>query len=281
LAGQTWAAGCDDACLKRIAQQYLAQLVKHTPGTLPVASDINAQENTDAVKLGDGSWKSVTQVLSGYLFADSQTGQVVWAGGVKHGSNIGAMFLRLKVVNGRITESELLTRGGEPSANGSEPTRDMSGLAEPDILYDATVPPERRSTRQQLVSVVDGYLQAISKHDGSIPKFSYRCDRYNAGSKWTNNPDNPESRGGGSCGSSLNGLKGQGVVNVRYAVLDPVHGVVACLFIIPHGEAKPQRSTNVAELFKIVDGKIRSIEEFGGGGKFPPTSGFPDQPAPK
>ena len=152
----------------------------------------------------------------------------------------------------------------------------MSGLAEPDTLYDAVVPRERRSSRAQLIAVVNGYLEGISKHDGSIPKFSYRCDRYNAGFRWTNNPANPPSKGGGTCATALDGLTGQAVVNVRFPVVDVTHGVAVVLFIIPHGERKVQGATNVAEVIKVVDGKIRSIEEFGGGGKYPPSSGFPD-----
>jgi len=51
-------------------------------------------------------------------------------------------------------------------------------------------------------------------------------------------------------------------------------------FIIPHGERKQPGGTNVAEVFKIVDGKVRSIEEFSFTGAFPPSSGFADEPSP-
>lgn len=269
---QAQAGTCDERCLLKTLDDYLQHLERHDTHGLKVAASLNARENAEAVPLGSGSWSTISRVLPGLKFADAMTGEAVYAGGVEHGDRLGALFLRIKVENGQISESEMLTRGGEPGG-----TADMSGLREPDILYDAIVPTERRSTREQLFGFVNAYLDGISKHDGSIPHFSYRCDRYSAGMKWTNNPDNPPEKGGGSCASSFTGLKGQEVVNRRFVVADPVHGIVAALFIIPHGEASPQRSTNVGEVFKIVDGKIRSIEEFGGAGKYPPASGFPDR----
>jgi hypothetical protein len=270
------ARSCDERCLAGIMQQYLQQMPRHEPGKLPLAASINARENSEALALGQGSWKSVDGVLPGLLFADASTGEVVYAGGAKRAGRIGSLFVRLKTVGGKITESELWTRGGEPTAQGGDSGRDMAGLAEPDILYEAVVPSERRSSREQLIAIVRGYLEGISKHDGSIPHFSYRCDRYNAGFKWTNNPDNPESRGGGTCASSFTNLTGQPVVNVRIPVVDVAHGVVAALFIIPHPERKTPGATYVAEVFKIVDGKVRSIDEFGGPGGYPPNSGFAD-----
>jgi hypothetical protein len=82
--------------------------------------------------------------------------------------------------------------------------------------------------------------------------------------------------GGGTCQTSMNNLKGQAVVNKRFPVADEALGIAVGLFIIPHGERTPQNSTNVAEVFKIVDSKVRSIEEFSFVGAFPPDSGFAD-----
>jgi hypothetical protein len=109
---------------------------------------------------------------------------------------------------------------------------------------------------------------------------SERCDRYQAGRKWTNSYANPVERGGGTCQTSLDGLKGQAVANRRIPVVDERLGIAVGLFVIPHGERSPANSTHVAEVFKIVDGKVRSIEEFSFTGGFPPAAGFPDDPTP-
>lgn len=272
-AGWTTAAHarCDRHCLDGVMKQYLSQLIKHDPAPLAVAPHVKARENGKAIPLGEGSWRQITSLPApGLTFADPTLGQVVYIGAVKRGEQLGSLFLRLKVVEGRITESEMFTRGGEPGG-----THDVSGMLEPDVLYDAVVPSSRRVDRRGLAEVVDKYEEGISRHDGSIPPFSYRCDRYSAGFRWTNNPANPPAHGGGTCASSFDGLKGQAVVNRRIAVLDVPLGIAVGLFIIPHGERANKASTNVAEVFKIVDGKVRSIEEFSFAGPYPPESGFP------
>jgi len=265
------ASPCDDKCLLGIMDSYLTQLTRHDASPLRVAPNINARENGEDVKLGAGVWTLITKVFPGQTFADATLGGVVHIGAIEVAGKTGSIFVRLKVVERKITESEIISRGGEPGFNA-----DASGMLEPDVLYDADVPAARRSTREQLAAVVQRYLDALSKHDGSLGSFSYRCDRYSAGSKFTNTGKPPET-GGVTCESSLNNLKGQAVVNARISLIDPQRGLIVGSFIIPHGERNPPGATNVGELFKIVDGKIRSIEEFGFPGKFPPSSGFPDQ----
>jgi len=287
---------CNDSCLKEVMHQYLQQLPKHDPGSLAVSPQINARENTEPVRLGEGSWKTVTSVLPGLEFADPVTGQVIYAGGVRRDGVLGAMFLRLKVANGKITESEMLTTGpgavaaprtpggpraGAPPARrprAARPAPDLSALLRPDILYDAIVPKNRRSTREQLMNIPYLYMEGLAKGDGSIPPFGPRCDRYAAGGhKLTNNPAN---RGGAvSCAmavSAMKAMKGLSIANRRIAVVDVPHGIAVGMFIVVGdfggGRAFAQ---DAAEIFKVVDGRIRSIEEFGAPGRIPPNSGFP------
>jgi hypothetical protein len=300
------AQGCNEQCLKTILHQYLQQLPRHDPGPLSVSPQINARENTEPVKLGEDSWKSVSAVLPGLEFADPTAGQVIYAGGVRRDGALGTMFLRLKVVDGRITESEMLTTGpgaampprpvppsadhtagpagataaAGPRAGGPRPAPDLSGLLHPDILYDAVVPEDRRSTRDQLANVPLLYMEGLARGDGSIPPFGPRCDRYAAGGhKLTNNPAN---RGGAvSCAMAVSAMKqmqGLSVVNRRVAVVDVPHGIAVGLFIVAGNLGGRAFAQDVAEVFKVVDGKIRSIEEFGAPGQIPPDSGFQEHP---
>jgi hypothetical protein len=263
-------SSCNVACLNQVMATYLKGLTRHDPGSLKLSADINARENGHLVAIGQGAWQKITALpVPGLTFADAERGQVVYIGAANSGSELGALFVRLAVKDGKITESELFTRGGEPGGKD-----DFSGMLEPDVLYEAPVPEARRSDRKTMEAIIGRYEDGISMHDGSIPPFSYRCDRYSAGSKWTNSAAVPVEKGGGTCATSFNGLKGQPVVNRRIAVLDPARGIAVALFIIPHGERPTKGSTNVAEVFKIVDGKIRSIEEFAFPGGYPPDSGF-------
>ncbi|MGC3980855.1 MAG: hypothetical protein QM808_06340 [Steroidobacteraceae bacterium] len=104
-------------------------------------------------------------------------------------------------------------------------------------------------------------MEGISQHNGSLFPAGERCDRYQAGTKFTNRFDKPEGTGGGTCQTSMNNLKGQTVVNRRFPVVDVELGIAVVLFIIPHNERTPANATNVAEVLKIVDGKVRSIED--------------------
>jgi hypothetical protein len=261
---------CSSQCLSQIMQSYLDHMVKHDPAGLAVAPDLNAREGGEPLKLGDGAWKTVTKIRAGDTFTDPSTGAAVFYGAVDTSGRLGSLFLRLKVQNRKITESEISFNGGEPGA-----FFDPTGLLEPDILYMATVPPARRSTREQMAKIVDGYMEAIGQHKGSLASVSYRCDRYSAGSKFTNNPEKHAfDKEGGTCASSLDRLTGQEVISRRIPLIDVEKGIVVVNFIIPHTERPKPNATNVAEVIKIVDGKIRSIEEFSYVGKFPVSSGF-------
>lgn len=274
-AGGAMAAGsaCDVKCLQGIMDRYLSQLVKHDARPLPVTGDLIAIENAQPVKLGEGSWQTVTSYpVPGQTFADPLTGQVVhYTATTGSDGKIGSLFVRLKAVDSKIVESEIFSRGSY-TAEGQE----TAGLLEPDILYPATVPEARRSTREQLMKIVGLYMDGISQHSGAVFPAGARCDRYQAGNKFTNVQANLD-RGGGTCQTSMDHLKGQDVVNRRIAVVDAERGIVVVLFVIPHGERTPKGATNVAEVFKIVDGKVRSIEEFSFVGGWPPASGFADQ----
>lgn len=60
----TGAAACDRSCLIRIANQYLAAMVKHDPAGLPLAPKVKYTENTAAIPVGDGLWVGVSEAPS-------------------------------------------------------------------------------------------------------------------------------------------------------------------------------------------------------------------------
>src|SRR5271170_6851319 len=50
---------CDQACLSKFVDQYLAALLIHDPSGLPVAADAKLTENTKPTSLGEGLWKTL------------------------------------------------------------------------------------------------------------------------------------------------------------------------------------------------------------------------------
>jgi hypothetical protein len=291
MAAHAQASECNERCLKSILHRYLALLPTHDPSKLPLGSDLEARENSEPVRLGEGSWQSITAVLPGYEYADPEMGNVVYGGGVRRGRALGILFLRLKILDGHIIESEMLTSGpGAILAPGSQPpgaapqtsplrAPDLSGLMFPDILYAAPVPTNRRSTRALLARVPFQYMEGLTRADGSIPPFGLRCDRWDVdGRKVTNNPVNPN--GAVTCATALDAMKrlqGRRIVNRRVVAVDVPLGIAVGMFIISYDIDGLQATRNVAEIFKVVDGRIRSIEEFNVPGRTPPGSGFTGQ----
>lgn len=257
------AQSCGDQCLTTFMHRYLDRVTTGDEGKVLLSPTINARENTMRVKPGD-AWKNVTKLAPGLVFTDAVTGNVIYAGGVWKDGVLMSMFQRLKIVAGKVTESERLLRTA----------RGPSGLDNPDIVYFASVPEPRRSSRQQLIAIANRYMDGITAGDGSIPSFDDRCDRYTSGFKLTNNPAN--TRGPVTCATSLNGLTGLAVVHRRFVIADVAQGIVAAVFTVVNAGNHQTPNGVVAEIFKIVDGKIRSVEEFGAPpGDYPEDAGFP------
>lgn len=149
----------------------------------------------------------------------------------------------------------------------------------PDILYDAIVPAGRRLDRSHLMQIPYLYAEGLAKGDGSIAPFGPRCDRWAAGGRKLTN--NPAARGGAvTCAMAVDGMKrvqGRSVLNRRVVVADVPHGIAVGMFMVVFSAGGRQFTQNTGEIFKVVDGHIRSIEEFGGPGRVPQTSSYQRQ----
>lgn len=271
LACGAHAAGhCDRACLEKNVDQYLSHLVQHQPEGLKVAADAEIRENTAPVKLGAApSWTKVAAIKAEQVFSDPLTGNVVARTAVQMtDGNIGSLSVRLAVGSGRLHEVDT-------SFNQGTGPFDQENLLEPDLLWDVDVPIARRSTREQMIQRVDEYFDGISKHDQAIAHFAKRCDRYESGKKMTNDFTNASNESGAvTCGQSLLHLTGQDVVQRRFPLVDEQRGVVLGYGFILHNERNPPQATGLAEIFKIVDGKLRAIENVETIVSSPPDGGF-------
>lgn len=274
LAGAAQAApGCDRGCLENQVNQYLRHLVMHDPAGLQLDTSAEVRENTVAVKLGEGpSWSKIAVVRARQIYSDPSTGNVVARTAVQMtDGNIGSLSVRLAINGRRIREVDT-------SFNQGTGPFDKDNLLEPDLLMDATVPAERRTDRRRMIQLVDGYFDGISRHDANIPVFAKRCDRYESGKKMTNDFTNKSNESDAvTCGESLLHLTGQEVVQRRFPLIDEERGVVLGYGFILHNERTPPTATGLAEVFKIVDGKILRIENVETIVPSPPDGGFTQQ----
>src|SRR4029078_3267468 len=53
---------CNRACLEGLIDQYVAAVVAHDPSKLPLSEDVKYSENYQMVKVGDGFWKTASEI---------------------------------------------------------------------------------------------------------------------------------------------------------------------------------------------------------------------------
>jgi hypothetical protein len=174
---------CDRACLTGIVDRYLAALVRHDPTGLPLNRDVKFTENGARIKVGgEGLWVGASELPAGFHFyaVDVGAGQVGFYGVMKERDRPLIIALRLKVVNGQITEIEhVLARGLRPEA--------VRNLANPRPEFITTLTASNRLPRQQMVNIADSYFEAIEHADGKLAPFADDCVRRENGGQTTHN----------------------------------------------------------------------------------------------
>ncbi len=162
------AADCDRACLKGALDQYLNAVVKHDPTAANLFVGFRQTENAVVVRLGTGTWKSVTglgKLQRRYL--DPVSEQAAYFGIVEEGSEQAIVTVRVRVENHKVTEAEwLIARKNNPGLNGLTADGKPSGnFFDPDQL--AANPPaekpaakEVRSSREAMIAATNSYLTA-------------------------------------------------------------------------------------------------------------------------
>jgi hypothetical protein len=250
---------------------YIAAAVAGRFQSLPLARGVNSRENTVATAPDQGVWRTLTRRRAGQTFADPVRGNVVFVGVFDNRQGgLTPLALRLKLAGGRIVETEV--------AHNTTPGRYFhpEELLEPDLLYTTPVPLSRRSTRTALADIGRAYMQGIAEHSGAKVPMAYRCDKFYLGGKVTNTGPG----GVGTCVESFNGIRASPPADRRILVVDETLGIVVVSFLMPNGYKDRPDSTFEIEVIKAVDGKIRSVEEFGNVAAYPPASGFGGDPTP-
>jgi hypothetical protein len=280
--------------------QYLDALVAHNPFGLPLASKVKFSENDQVLELGDGLWNVITDVGSYKLYVvDPQSQQVGFFGTLRENDRPVAMALRLKIDNRKISEIETLifrggggppvgVRGGRGGPNTAAantpppPSSPPTGAAAleammPDPVFLETVPQNQRLPREELIKAANSYFDAIEKGDGKVGAFDPECDRIENGAKVTVQL-NPAAT---NCADQIS-TKAlsyyQTIYPRRFPVLDEERQLVFGFFMhqqpgdllsiespghgtykFPDNVTQPS-FTEVAELFRMKNGKIRKIE---------------------
>jgi hypothetical protein len=270
---------CDRACLNGYIDQYLAAVVAHDPSRLPLARQVKFTENGQELQLGDGLWGTASAVGDYKIYAaDPQAGEAMFMGTMLENGAPVIFNLRLKIELRRITEIETVIARKE-GGSFARP----ENLVQPNPIFAETVAlPERRS-RQNMIAIANSYFSAIEKGHASYVPFDTNCNRVESGVQTTNSapPNSP-------AGSSTQSLGCEAQIKLRefqpdtlirdrrFLVVDEERGLVLVstffdhdaklrTFTLADGRVDHQTRTapwswEIAELFKIQDGKIMRIE---------------------
>jgi len=263
------AATCDRGCLLEHAKQFNARMLSHAADTIPLGPNAHIRENTKVIALADSRWSTITRIRSEAAYADVSKGNVIEhvAGETADGRTV-YVGTRLKVAGGKIMEVEI-NFDDRPDVNARN-------LVPYDPVFNTIVAPEERSTRAQLERIIKSYFQGLTDHKPIEADYDARCDRYHSGNRVTHNARNGvENSGDVGCYESNLGPKPWGPASeIRIAVVDPERGIVIAYSILHYADG---RAMQINEVFKILDGRIRLIDNIGLMGEGITTSGFRDE----
>ena len=271
---------CNRACLQGYMDRYLKAMLDRTVSDDLFARNVRFTENGIQLPLGnEGLWYGMSGPGTYRFYVpDIDTQQVALIGSVKEnmgnhgvnddqGNNV-AVAIRLKIVDGKITEVEQLAirpavqlggggaRGAAPAAPAAAPapsTGDrVAAMKEPHAVYSQIIPENERASREDLVIQANYYFTALARHDskGYYP-FTEGCVRFENGITSTSD-----------ClaqftGTSLNNIVDR-IRDRRFVAVDRERGIVFAFAFFDH--YRINWTWQLAELFKIEKGKIRRIE---------------------
>ncbi len=149
---------CDRACLTKVIDGYFAALVAHDPTKLPQAAKARITENGTEKKLAQTFWESSREVVYRWDIVNTKRGDTGTEVVLRNADGSKTMMvLRLKVINGAITEIESI------KCNKGE----AGGLWNPDAL--TTVSPRltlslreaERDSHYDLIGATESYWRAF------------------------------------------------------------------------------------------------------------------------
>jgi hypothetical protein len=269
-------ASCDRKCLQGIADRYLSALVAHDPSKAPLASNVHITENGQSLGTEHGLWKTAAADSTFRLyFADPQQGAVGFIGLVMENDSPVPVSLRLKVLNGQVTEAETIVARNTSFAK-------PDGFAAPLPLLLAPVKAADRSTREAMVRIADSYFTGLdTEHSGTNVPFDPECQRREDGNVTANSSD-PKASPMQRLGCKAQFDTGFSVIvtkvrDRRYPIVDVERGLVFAQVFFDHtgtvasfkmdgkdvevpADFRRPKTLQIGELFKIEQGRIRQIE---------------------
>lgn len=277
LAAHGAAAGadaCDRDCVIGKVEAYVAAMVIGDATRLSLGAAARSTENGESVAPVAGVWTTIAARGSySQVFVDDGGASAVFFGAFRERTPEGdaplLMAIRFRFEDGAITELEhLLSR---PDWRNRLILRHE--LTEPNPVYERVLPMAERRSRDELIRIAHAYFDGIAASNDEAVPVHPECNRRENGVVLLRNP-NPATD---PCPLGFHRFNYiTDVRDRRVAVVDEARGLVLmfAFFDVPGNiEVAPRprpsdavdtrkipRSLYIAELFRVVDGRIRDIE---------------------
>ncbi len=177
IAGSVQAADAvlDRAALLNLADNYLAALVAHDPGKVPLAANVKIVENVARIKPGEGLWKTAASAPTQFkiVAADPVTQEVGGLVVMQNNDKASQVGFRLKVVNGRIVEAEHMIVAIRDPNNPN--------LQKPRPAIPLEIPDEYADSHGRMIHIAKSYYDALDNNNGHLAPFAPDCERHENG----------------------------------------------------------------------------------------------------
>ncbi|MEO6078328.1 MAG: hypothetical protein ABIQ86_00910 [Steroidobacteraceae bacterium] len=251
------AENCDRACLTGLITTYVDAMVAHDPSKLPIVDNAKITENSKAIKLADGLWKTATakgQFRQDYVDLKKQVAAAHLV--IIEGQAQALYSLVLHVTDGKISGIEALVQRvtAESRFKPTELTNPIKGMNDP-------VPAGKKQSRESMIRTALTYPEGLrvgSFTDGGTP---FAPDTYRV--------ENGTVTAGGNCGRTDCGMYAQNIlvhpsIIASVAAVDEENGTVLLWMNFGHtGSSYGEGNSLVTfEAFKVWGGQIHAINAF-------------------
>ena len=150
---------CTRALLSSTTDAYFTALAAHDPSTLPLADSVKFTENGEVATIGAaGLWQTAGALVYKHTALDTEACSAMSQAVVPDGSMNIPFALRLKLVNGEITEVETIAvRPGDYSLGASN-TAALAASGN-SVNWDDPVPAADRNTREEIIAWMNKYFR--------------------------------------------------------------------------------------------------------------------------
>ncbi len=254
--------------LLRTTLEYLEAITDNDISRLPLSPRVKITNNGVAAKIASsGVWGSPRRIPFRQTFVDPETGSAVFFGVITNTTTVHAGFeakwwryvVRLKVEQSLIAEIEEIVFDSIFAHYETDPWE-----LQPNIAFHAVLPTDERSTREELISIVDGYWNAVERSmDGRLVPFHPDAVRSECGTVTTDAKNFPNSARGDFTKPKHEGWRWD-ALNRRFPVVDRDRGIVVSIADLATTDTTDPKFSPciVAETFKIENGLIKNMFAF-------------------